>query len=57
MVKWFREVFNLPILLLEEVDAQIAAQPPRPNSDRSRNDSLKQVIAGTDTSSRTTLQS
>lgn len=45
LVKWFREAFDLPVLSLEEVDAQIAVQPMKPKSDRSRNLSLKQVIA------------
>lgn len=45
LVQWFKEAFELPVLLLEEVEAKMAAQPPKPKSDRSRNISLKQMIA------------
>lgn len=45
LVQWFREAFDLPVLSLEEVDAEIATQPRTQKSDRSRNLSLKQVIA------------
>lgn len=44
LVKWFREAFDLPVLSLEDVDAQIAAQPTKLKSDHSRNVALKQVI-------------
>ena len=44
LVQWFKEAFDLPVLSLEEIDAQIAKQGPRKSSDRSRNISLKQVI-------------
>ncbi|NJK73216.1 MAG: hypothetical protein HC849_10440 [Oscillatoriales cyanobacterium RU_3_3] len=45
LVQWFKEAFELPILLLEEVEAKIAAQPPKPKFDRSQNISLQQMIA------------
>jgi hypothetical protein len=44
LVQWFKEAFDLPVLSLEEIDAQIAKQGPRKSSDRSRNISLQQVI-------------
>lgn len=31
LVQWFKEAFDLPVLALEEIDAQIKAQPPRPD--------------------------
>lgn len=48
LIQWFKEAFELPVLSLEEVDAQIAALPERAKSDRSRNVSLQQVIAELD---------
>ncbi|GAA6624303.1 hypothetical protein [Scytonema sp. NUACC26] len=45
LIQWFREAFDLPVLSLEEIDAQITMLPPRQKSERSRNISLKQVIA------------
>lgn len=45
LVTWFREAFDLPVLSLEEIDAEIAKQPKKENFDRSSNISLKQVIA------------
>ncbi|NEQ25620.1 MAG: hypothetical protein F6K28_42480 [Microcoleus sp. SIO2G3] len=44
LVQWFKEAFDLPVLPLEEVDAQIAAQSLH-QSDRTKNTSLNQVIA------------
>jgi hypothetical protein len=49
LIQWFKEAFELPVLSMEEVDAQIAALPERAKSDRSRNVSLQQVIAELDT--------
>lgn len=45
LVQWFKEAFELPILLLEEVESKIATQPEKPKSDRSKNISLQQMIA------------
>lgn len=45
LVQWFKEAFDLPVLSLEEVDAQIAKQETRKSLDHSKNISLKQVIA------------
>jgi hypothetical protein len=45
LVNWFKDAFNLPVLSLEEVDAQIANQPTRQKADRSKNISLEQVMA------------
>ena len=45
LVQWFREAFDLPVLSLEEVDTEISTQPKSNKSDRSKNISLKQVIA------------
>ena len=48
LIQWFKEAFELPVLSVEEVDAQIAALPERSKDDRSRNVSLQQVIAELD---------
>jgi hypothetical protein len=45
LVQWFKEAFDLPVLSLEEVEAQLAKQETRNLSERSRNISLKQVIS------------
>lgn len=44
-MKWFKEAFNLPVLSTEEVDAQIAAQPVRPETEPEKNIPLKQIKA------------
>ena len=36
LVTWFRQAFDLPVLSLVEVDAQIAAQPEKSASDGKR---------------------
>ncbi|MCA1995162.1 MAG: hypothetical protein LDL41_24400 [Coleofasciculus sp. S288] len=45
LVKWFRAAFDLPVLSVEEVDAQIAGQPRSLKSDRKGNIPLSDVIA------------
>jgi len=45
LIQWFKEAFDLPVLSLEEVDAEIAKQPVQQQPDRSKNISLKQVLA------------
>ncbi|MFB2978046.1 hypothetical protein [Microseira sp. BLCC-F43] len=45
LVQWFKEAFDLPVLSLEEVDAEMAKQPVQQQRDRSKNISLKQVLA------------
>jgi hypothetical protein len=45
LVKWFRDAFDLPVLSVEEVDAQIAMQPRSLKSDRKGNIPISDVIA------------
>lgn len=45
LVAWFREAFDLPVLSLEEIDAQIGDQKTKPALDRTQNVSLQDVIA------------
>jgi hypothetical protein len=45
LVKWFRDAFDLPVLSLEEIDAQMAIQKTKPVSDHPPNLSLQQVMA------------
>lgn len=44
-VQWFQDAFDLPVLSLEEIDAQIAAQPVKPQSESGKNIPLRQIIA------------
>lgn len=43
-VQWFQAAFDLPVLSLEEVDAQIAAQPVKPKVQSGKNIPLRQII-------------
>jgi hypothetical protein len=45
LVKWFKEAFDLPVLSVEEVDAQIAGQSGSLNSGHKGNIPLSDVIA------------
>jgi len=45
LITWFKEAFDLPILSMEAIDAQIAAQPAPPNREQRLNLSLQQVRA------------
>jgi hypothetical protein len=44
LVQWFREAFDLPVLSLEEVEAQKTAQKTQLSNDRVSNISLQQAI-------------
>lgn len=44
LVQWFKDAFDLPVLSLEEVEAQVAKQKTQQSSTRSKNISLEQVI-------------
>ncbi|MCW5853148.1 MAG: hypothetical protein KIT87_23980 [Anaerolineae bacterium] len=43
-IQWFKEAFELPVLSMEELDAELAARPPRTHKRRSQNKTLDQVI-------------
>ena len=45
LVKWFRDAFDLPVLSLEEIEAQMAIEKAKPASNASQNLSLQQVMA------------
>ena len=45
LVQWFKEAFDLPVLFLEEIEAQLAMQATKTSFDRSQNLSLQQVMA------------
>ena len=45
LVQWFKEAFDLPVLSIEEVDAQIKQRPAKLKSDHERNVSLTDLIA------------
>jgi hypothetical protein len=48
-IEAFKQAFELPFLTMEELDAELAARPPQPKKDRSRNKTLDRVIAELDT--------
>lgn len=45
LVKWFRDAFDLPVLSLEEIDAQMAINKTKSASNCPPNLSLQQVMA------------
>lgn len=45
LTKWFREAFDLPILSIEALDAQLAAQPTQLKPEANQNISLEQLKA------------
>ncbi|NET59492.1 MAG: hypothetical protein F6K47_26110 [Symploca sp. SIO2E6] len=48
LIQWCKEAFELPVLSLEEVDAQIAALPASSKAEHSQNVSLQQVMTELD---------
>jgi len=45
LTKWFSEAFDLPILSIEALDAQLAAQPTQPKPESNQNIALEQLKA------------
>ncbi len=45
MAQWFREAFDLPVLSLEEIDAQLAKSHAKEPLEHNRRITLEQVIA------------
>ena len=45
LVQWFRDAFDLPVLSLEEIDAEMAINKTKSASNSPPNLSLQQVIA------------
>ncbi|MFN8494756.1 MAG: hypothetical protein U0350_44550 [Caldilineaceae bacterium] len=44
-IEWFKQAFELPILTLEELDAELAARPPKQKQPRRKNKTLEQLMA------------
>lgn len=44
-IQWFKEAFELPILTKEELDAELAEQPPKPKKEKGKRKTLAQVMA------------
>lgn len=44
-IQWFKEAFELPILTMEELDAELDAQPQKPTKEKGKRKTLEQVIA------------
>ncbi len=45
LITWFKEAFDLPILSIEAIDAEISARPAPPNHEQRPDLSLEQVLA------------
>lgn len=43
-IRWFQEAFELPILTIEELDAELAAHPPQPKQTNGRTKTLEQLL-------------
>lgn len=43
-IQWFKEAFELPILTMAELDAALAAQPPKPNGTNGKRKTLEQIV-------------
>lgn len=43
-IEWFKQAFELPILTMEELDAELAARPPKPKQQRRPNKTLEQLM-------------
>lgn len=43
-LQWFKDAFELPILTTEELDAALAAQPPRAKRSNGKTKSLEQIL-------------
>ncbi|MCX6048271.1 MAG: hypothetical protein NT075_24480 [Chloroflexi bacterium] len=55
-IQKFQASFDLPVLSLEEVDAQIAAQPVKPKAESGKNILLRQIIAELEREAETDAQ-
>ncbi len=43
-IQWFKEAFELPILTMEGLDAELAARPPRPKQPKGQTKTLEQLL-------------
>ncbi len=44
-IEWFKQAFELPILTIEEVEAELAQQPPKPRQTQARRKTLEELEA------------
>jgi len=44
-IEWFKQAFELPILTMAELDAELAAQPAKPKPKLGKNKTLEQLMA------------
>jgi hypothetical protein len=44
-IEWFKEAFELPILTIAEVEAELAQQPPKPRPTQTRRKTLEELEA------------
>ncbi len=42
-IQWFKEAFDLPILMMAELDAELATRPPKPKSQKRKKKTLEQL--------------
>ena len=52
-IEAFKRAFELPILTMDELEAELATRPPKPKRDRSQNKTLDRVITELDVESLT----
>ncbi len=43
-IEWFKQAFELPILTMEELDAELTARPPKSKQRRDKNKTLEQLV-------------
>jgi hypothetical protein len=44
-IEWFKQAFELPILTMAELDAELAARPPQARHKRGKNKTIEELIA------------
>lgn len=49
LIAWFKKAFELPILSMDAIDAELAARPPQPPHKQRPNLSFREVVAALST--------
>lgn len=48
-IQWFKEAFELPILTMDELDAELSRRPPKPKHEQRKNKTLEEIMAELET--------